>query len=63
MERNVKTVHLESALDGVDLYSLKVFPGSPIAKRVQEEGNWSEASETYNLDFSLLKITTFTSTA
>ena len=42
MERNVKTVHLESALDGVDLYSLKVFPGSPIAKRVQEEGNWSE---------------------
>ena len=42
MERNVKTVHLESALDGVDLYSLKVFPGSPIAKRVQEEGGWSE---------------------
>lgn len=42
MERNVKTVHLESALDGVDLYSLKVFPGSPIAKRVEQEGNWSE---------------------
>ena len=42
MARNVKTVHLESVLDGVDLYSLKVFPGSPIAKRVQEEGNWSE---------------------
>ncbi len=42
MERNVKTVHLESALDGVDLYSLKVFPGSPIARRVEQEGNWSE---------------------
>jgi len=42
MERNVKTTHLESALDGVDLYSLKVFPGSPIAKRVEREGNWTE---------------------
>lgn len=42
MERNVQTAHLESALDGVDLYSLKVFPGSPIATRMEQEGNWTE---------------------
>ena len=40
MEENVKTVH-DSALDGVDLYSLKVFPGLPLAKRMEKEG-WSE---------------------
>lgn len=40
MERNVKTVH-DSALDGVDLYSLKVFPGLPLAKRMEREG-WTE---------------------
>ncbi len=42
MERNVRTAHLESALDGVDLYSLKVFPGSPIATRMEREGYWTE---------------------
>lgn len=42
MEQNVQTVHA-SALDGVDLYSLKVFPGLPLAKRLEKEGNWSEA--------------------
>ena len=42
MERNVKTTHLESALDGVDLYSLKVIPGMQLAKRLEQEGNWSE---------------------
>ena len=41
MEENVKTVH-DSALDGVDLYSLKVFPGLPLAKRMEKEG-WCEA--------------------
>ena len=41
MEENVKTVH-DSALDGVDLYSLKVFPGLPLAKRMETEG-WGEA--------------------
>ncbi len=41
MEENVKTVHA-SALDGVDLYSLKVFPGLPLAKRMEKEG-WGEA--------------------
>ena len=40
LEENVKTVHA-SALDGVDLYSLKVFPGLPLAKRMETEG-WSE---------------------
>lgn len=41
MEENVKAVHA-SALDGVDLYSLKVFPGLPLAKRMEKEG-WDEA--------------------
>lgn len=41
MERNVRTAH-ESALDGVDLYSLKVFPGLPLAQRLEREGNWGE---------------------
>ncbi len=40
LEENIKTVHA-SALDGVDLYSLKVFPGLPLAKRMEREG-WSE---------------------
>ena len=42
MEKNVKTVHLESVLDAVDLYSLKVVPGMPLAQRLAKEGNWSE---------------------
>ncbi len=42
MERNVKTTHLESALDGVDLYSLKTIPGMPLAERMKKEGPWSE---------------------
>ncbi len=42
MERNVKTTHLDSALDGVDLYSLKIVPGMPLAERIKKEGNWSE---------------------
>ena len=42
MEKNVKTTHLESALDAVDLYSLKVIPGMALAKRLAQEGNWSE---------------------
>lgn len=42
MERNVKTTHLEAALDAVDLYSLKVVPGMALAKRLEREGNWSE---------------------
>jgi oxygen-independent coproporphyrinogen-3 oxidase len=43
MERNVKTTHLDSALDGVDIYSLKIFPGSPIEKMFDSRGGrWSE---------------------
>lgn len=42
MERNVKAAHLESALDGVDLYSLKIVPGMPLAERIKKEGGWSE---------------------
>lgn len=42
MERNVKTAHFDSALDAVDLYSLKVVPGMPLARRLAKEGNWSE---------------------
>ena len=43
MERNVKTTHLDSALDGVDIYSLKIFPGSPIEKMFDPRGGrWSE---------------------
>ena len=38
MERNVKAAHLESALDGVDLYSLKIVPGMPLAERIKKEG-------------------------
>ncbi|MCR5751864.1 MAG: radical SAM protein [Kiritimatiellae bacterium] len=42
MLRNVKTAH-ESALDGVDIYSLKIFPGSPIEKMFDTRGGkWSE---------------------
>ena len=42
MERNVKTAD-ESALDGVDIYSLKIFPGSPIEKMFATRGGrWSE---------------------
>ncbi len=43
MELNVKTTHLESALDGVDIYSLKIFSGSPIEKMFDTRGGrWSE---------------------
>ncbi len=42
MDRNVQTAHLESTLDGVDLYSLKVVPGMPLAQRLAKEGNWTE---------------------
>ena len=43
IEKNIKTTHLESALDGVDLYSLKLFPGSAINKQMESKGgNWSE---------------------
>ena len=43
MERNVKTTHLDSALDGVDIYSLKIFPGSPIERMFDSRGGkWSE---------------------
>lgn len=43
MERNVKTTHLDSALDGVDIYSLKIFPGTPIERMFETRGGkWSE---------------------
>lgn len=42
MTRNVHTVHA-SALDGVDLYALKLFPGLPLAQRMEREGKWGEA--------------------
>ncbi len=42
MDRNVKTAHFDSALDAIDLYSLKVVPGMPLAQRLAKEGAWSE---------------------
>lgn len=41
MTLNVQTAH-ESVLDGVDLYSLKIVPGMPLAERIKREGNWTE---------------------
>ena len=43
MEENIRTVAEASPLDGVDLYSLKLFPGLPLARRMEREGSgWSE---------------------
>lgn len=42
MKKNVETTHIESALDGVDIYSLKIFPGLPLEKMMDRCGRWSE---------------------
>ena len=38
----VRTVHEDAPLDGVDLYRLKMLPGIPLHARMQKEKAWTE---------------------
>jgi oxygen-independent coproporphyrinogen-3 oxidase len=39
---DVRTVHEEVPLDGVDLYRLKLLPGIPLTARLEKERPWAE---------------------